>query len=249
MMRIMRINALLATGIIFAQGWVPQALAASHTAVTVMSRTARSRVQPTAEVALDNRLAREWGLRPDEWVRYRRLMQGPLGIWSPHLDPLTALGIEARSASEREHYAALEVRMEGERVQKILTYQRAYDDAWKRLYPTLEPVEFSRAPHPRAAAPPPQSSRLAVFVKDPCAACDAIVAKLQRERRKFDIYMVGLQSDADIRAWAAHVGIQPALVRARVITLNHDAGRWLSIGDQGPLPAVLGYVNGRWQRE
>ena len=104
----------------------------------------------------------------------------------------------------------------------------------------------------RTLAPPPprqQSSRLAVFVKDPCAACDAIVAKLQAERRKFDIYMVGLQSDADIRAWAARVGIQPALVRARDITLNHDAGRWLSIGDQGPLPAVLGYVNGRWQRE
>lgn len=249
MMRLMRISALVASGIIFAQGWVLPALAASGTTAIVMSRTARSRAQPTAEIALDDRLAREWGLRPDEWARYRRLMQGPLGIWSPHLDPLTALGVEARSDAERRHYAALEVRMEGERVQKILTYQRAYDDAWKRLYPTLEPVEFSQAPRPRATAHPPRSSRLAVFVKDPCAACDAIVTQLQAQRRKFDIYMVGLQSNADIRAWAARVGIQPALVRARVITLNHDAGRWLSVGDQGSLPAVLAYVNGRWQRE
>lgn len=38
-------------------------------------------------------------------------------------------------------------------------------------------------------------------------------------------------------------------VRARTITLNHDTGRWRSMGDQGELPAVLRQINGRWQRE
>ena len=42
---------------------------------------------------------------------------------------------------------------------------------------------------------------------------------------------------------------EPAKVRARTITLNHDAGRWLSIGVPGELPAVVREVNGQWQRQ
>jgi hypothetical protein len=30
-------------------------------------------------------------------ARYRQLMQSPLGVYLPQFDPLTALGIEARS--------------------------------------------------------------------------------------------------------------------------------------------------------
>ena len=38
-------------------------------------------------------------------------------------------------------------------------------------------------------------------------------------------------------------------VRSRTITLNHDAGRWLSLGLPGDLPAVVREVNGQWQRQ
>ncbi len=50
-------------------------------------------------------LAQEWGLNQQEWTRYQTLMQGPRGVYSPGIDPLTALGIEARSAEERRRYA------------------------------------------------------------------------------------------------------------------------------------------------
>jgi len=198
---------------------------------------------------LDTRQARDWGLEPDEWARYQRLMAGPLGMLSPHLDPLTVLGIEARSEAEREHYAQLEVRVEGERVARILEYQRAYDSAWKRLYPHLQPVQFPpTSPQPQLArviAP----SRLAVFVKEPCSACEATIKTLQAQGRSFDIYMVGLEDDAQLRSWAIRVDLSAAKVRARAITLNHDEGRWLAIGDASSLPAVLTQVNGQWQRE
>ena len=224
--------------------------AAGDSPIVMSSRTMQTRAQSTAELALDTRLARDWGLKPEEWARYRRLIAGPLGILSPHLDPLTALGIEARSQAEREHYAEIQVRVEGERVEKILAYQRAYDAAWKRLYPHLEPVEFA----PRPAAEPrvaqiSSSKRLALFVKEPCAACDATVKALEAQGHSFDIYMVGLEDDAQLRAWAAHEGLDPAKVRSGAITLNHDEGRWLAIGDGNPLPAVLRQVNGEWQRE
>jgi integrating conjugative element protein (TIGR03759 family) len=62
--------------------------------------------------------------------------------------------------------------------------------------------------------------------------------------------MVGSrQDDARIRQWATQAGIDPGRVQARTITLNHDAGRWLSLGVSGELPAVVREVNGQWQRQ
>ncbi|CAK1314483.1 integrating conjugative element protein, PFL_4693 family [Burkholderia pseudomallei] len=201
------------------------------------STTSIERVSPT--VPSDDARAGAWGLDATEWSRYQQLMQGPLGIYSPNLDPLTALGLEARSDAERQHYAELQVRAEAQRVEKELAYQQAYDAAWKRLHPDLTPVR-SLTSTPRPGASIAHTGRLAIFVKDDCAACDARVRQLQTSGAAFDIYMVGSRGDdARIRAWAQRVGIDPAKVRAGAITLNHDAGRWLMLGGQGTLPAVL----------
>ena len=92
--------------------------------------------------------------------------------------------------------------------------------------------------------------RLAVFVKDQCPSCDERVKQLQAAGKSFDIYMVGSRNDdARIRQWAMRAGINPEKVRSRAITLNHDAGRWLSIGGRGELPAIARYVGGQWVRE
>lgn len=212
------------------------------------SRGTQSQEHTAANAGLEERLAHDWGLQSEEWARYRRLMQGPVGIYSPNLDPLTALGIEARSDAERRHYAELQVQAEAHRVEKILAYQRAYDDAWKRLHPGMQVVNLPGAE--RSDALTRDLGRLAVFVKDNCPACAARVQQLQAAGDAFDLYLVGSrQDDARVRAWASQVGIDPAKVRARTITLNHDAGRWLSIGAEGELPAVVREIDGQWQRQ
>lgn len=211
------------------------------------SRNIASQARASTDAALNERSARDWGLNGEEWTRYRRIMQGPLGIHSPNLDPLTALGIEARSEEERRRYAELQVRVEARRVEKMLAYQRAYDAAWQRLHPGLPRVDLGGARAGRAAT---GSGRLAVFVKAECPACDQRVRQMQAAGQVFDLYMVGSrQDDARIRQWATRAGIDPARVRARTITLNHDAGRWLSLGLPGDLPAVVREVNGQWQRQ
>lgn len=219
----------------------------------IESHITHSQAQSSVDAKLEEHLARDWGLKAEEWTRYRQIMQGPLGVYSPNLDPLSALGIEARSNEERRRYAELQVQAEGRRVEKLLAYQRAYDDAWKRLYPTLSPVSPSTPGAPIRAAMNVVTGareRLAVFIKDNCTICEQRVKQLQRSGRAFDLYMVGSrQDDASIRQWAARVGIDPAKVRDRTITLNHDAGRWLSIGGHGELPAVVREVDSRWQRE
>ena len=103
--------------------------ASAQSAPVASSRTVPAQVQNSIDAMLDERLARDWGLRLEEWARYRQLMQGPLGVYSPNLDPLTALGIEARSDEERNRYAELHVQAESKRVGKTLAYQRAYDAA------------------------------------------------------------------------------------------------------------------------
>ena len=99
--------------------------ASAQPAPVTNSRMVPAQVQPGTDAALDERQAREWGFAPEEWARYRQLMQGPLGVYSPQLDPLTALGIQARSEEERRRYAELQVQAEAQRVGKTLAYQRA----------------------------------------------------------------------------------------------------------------------------
>lgn len=214
---------------------------------TTPARNAQSQERPLAARILDDRVAGEWGLQPQEWARYRDLMDGPLGIYSPNLDPLSALGIEARTDEERRRYAELQVQVEARRVEKLLAYQRAYDEAWQRLNPGMQRVNLSDEARRRRCA---GSGRTAVFIKDGCAACGQLVQRLQSSGAEFDLYMVGSrQDDARIRDWAKRAQIDPARVRSGGITLNHDGGRWLSLSLPGDLPAVVREVNGQWQRQ
>ena len=174
-------------------------------------------------------------------------------MYSPNLDPLTALGIEARTEQERRRYAELQVEFERRRVAKLLAYQRAYDDAWQRLHPTQLRINASTALSTRLSSKPlasPIERRPAVFVRSDCEACDRRVQQLQTAGDAFDIYMLDSQNDdALIRRWAARAGIDPAKVRTGTITLNHDAGRWNAIGGRGELPAVVKEIDGRWERQ
>lgn len=87
-------------------------------------------------------------------------------------------------------------------------------------------------------------------MRDNCTPCDQAIERLQASGSVFDVYVVGSRADdARIRDWARRTKIDPARVRARTITLNHDAGRWLSLGLPGELPAVVRQVNGQWQRQ
>lgn len=193
--------------------------------------------------------AQEWGLQAEEWQRYLELMDGQLGIYSPGLDPLTTLGISARNEEERRYYAEKQVMAEMRRVERELAYQRAYDDAFKRMFPNLLPLDLGGEAR-AASVMPANNNRQAVFISDHCVPCNLLVQKLQTTNVAFDIYMIDSNNDDTIiRRWATRAGIDPQKVISRVITLNHDAGRWQSLGVKGGVPAVLVEVNGKWQRQ
>lgn len=211
------------------------------------SRTVDSTYQPASITPLtEAQLANAWQLTEEEWDRYRRLMQGPLGLYSPNLDPLSALGIEARSVEERQRYAILQVKAEAARIEKLLIYQRAYDEAWTLQFPGQMRVNDLLP----VASPLQVAERLAVFVKAECRQCEQKIQQLQTSNSPFDLYLVdSRQDDNRIRQWALNAGIDPNKVQERRITLNHDNGRWQSLGLAGDLPAVVHRVDGQWIRQ
>lgn len=186
--------------------------------------------------------AQRWGLTSEEWSHYEQLKLGERGIWSPGLDPLTTLGIEATTDTKRQKYADLLVEKEYQRVEKELAFQRAYDAAWKRHFPELTPVAIGDSVQATS-----DNSRLAVFVRDNCAPCESRLKTLLHSPHPLDIYLVDSQNDdTRLRRWAVTQQIDIERVKKHDITLNHDAGRWLEIG-QAKMPAVLEKQGAQWQ--
>ncbi|MBN2977157.1 TIGR03759 family integrating conjugative element protein [Pseudomonas sp. FP597] len=211
--------------------------------------TTPSRIQDTQSAPLGrshSEQAASWGLTEQEWTRFEQIQASPRGFWSPNLDPLTALGVEAQTDQERQRYAELQVALEAKRAERELAYQNAYTAAWTKLFPGLLPIQGMASPPPASSSVMP---RQALFVEDHCQACTDEAQRLQSSDTAFDIYLVGSQGqDERVRSWARQADIDPAKVQHRQITLNHDRGRWFSLGAPGPLPATFQQVNGQWQR-
>ncbi|WP_454838159.1 MULTISPECIES: TIGR03759 family integrating conjugative element protein [Pseudomonas] len=211
--------------------------------------TTQSQFQDTQSTPLGrshSEQAASWGLTKQEWIRFEQIQAGPRGFWSPNLDPLTTLGVEAETDQERQRYAELQVALEAKRAERELAYQNAYTAAWAKLFPGLLPIQGMVSPSPATSSVVP---RPALFVADDCPACTAEAQRLQSSDTAFDIYLVGSQGeDEHVRRWARQADIDPAKVQRRQITLNHDRGRWFSLGAPGPLPATFQQVNGQWQR-
>ena len=192
----------------------------------------------TGTEVLEHELSRaaQWGLEDAEWQRYRTLMQGIRGSVSPSsLSPIEVLGIHARGRDERRRYAEQWARMMREDAERILAFQRAYDEAQRRLYPDSVLID------PRALVPDESAENLAsafslesgdrilFFTDTHCAGCDAVLERMLARIHQFsglDLYLVDVSAgeESRIREWAAARQIDPQWVREHRITLNIDAG-------------------------
>ena len=191
-----------------------------------------------------------WGLSIEEWQRFETLMQGQRGLWSPDLDPILVLGIHARSDEERRRYAELAVEQERARVAGELAFQRAYDEAWRRLYPDEPLIDATMLTRrgsqnfPRGAGGG-AAQRILLFTRvADCPACDAllpsVLARSSTLAVGLDIFLLdtGPGDDAAVRAWAGERGIPLERVRTRQITLNHDQGTAARLGIGQDAPAL-----------
>lgn len=192
--------------------------------------------------------AAQWGLTEAQWQEYLMIMSDRRGIWSPGLDPITALGVSAETAAERKHYAELYVRTEFERTRKELAFQLAVDSAWARLYP-----ETPRIGSPLSAKVALQgASRYALIVTPECDECSLLLGErihemLSEATEGVDVHVVGTAGDDDLlRRW---ISTQPALIAALKTgraTVNHGS----QFQDLARFPAIYSKSgSGQWTRE
>ncbi|WP_205951671.1 TIGR03759 family integrating conjugative element protein [Pantoea stewartii] len=216
-------------------------------ASTAQTPAVNSRVAPlqenTSSSLSTQQQAQQWGLSDSDWSHYQTLMKGERGIMSPGLDPLTALGVETDNSAERRRLAELWVKHEYQRTEKELAFQRDVNAAWLRLYPETLAVNMGAN---AAGIAHDTQGRLALFLKENCSRCDARLAAVLADNRPVDLYLVGIDSDDGLRAWAVKHNIPVEKVRSRQITLNHDNGLWFRYG-MGQMPVILQQGETGWQ--
>jgi integrating conjugative element protein (TIGR03759 family) len=190
--------------------------------------------------------SRVWGLSDIEWRRYQDLLLGIRGSVSPaNLSPVEILGIHARDDAERRHYAELWARAMFEDAERILAFQRAYDEAVRRLNPGLRLIDTAELrTTPIKKSELRGDDRVLFFTGLDCPACDAVLRKLLGRLDRIDgidIYVTDVKAsdDAGIRRWAEAHAIKVALVRDGRVTLNHDAGVLSRIADGAARPPAL----------
>lgn len=97
--------------------------------------------------ANDLLVAQIWGLTEEEMIRAKVLLKGPRAAFSvENLSPVEALGIHARDDKERQRYAEMFARALQADVERSLAWNRAFQQAQKRMYPDQKVVDFSGLP-------------------------------------------------------------------------------------------------------
>ena len=214
---------------------------------TAASQATPSQTTPSRLTQIDAARASRWGLSETEWQRYRELMQGMrASVSPPTISPIEVLGIHARNPAERRRFAERWARAMHEDVERILAFQRAYQQAYRLLYPNEMLIDPERLVRPVQKPTPLQSTdRVMFFTRVDCPPCDALLERVLRHQDQvagIDLYIAGLDAgdDAGVRAFARKRSIDPARVHARRITLNHEGGKLdeLTRG-RGSIPYIL----------
>lgn len=188
-------------------------------------------------------LAKQWMLTESDWVKYKKLMSGPRGIWSPGLDPITALGVSETDPSERARYAMIWMKVESRRMELELAFEVERMKAGKEMFgenPLVIDAPWQKEWKEKYNA---TTTHVALFVDDFCLEdCEELVGEVRKSvsrNSRLDIFFNEGASAESISKWARHMQIDPEIVRARKVTLNFEAGKAEEFGvDLGNLPAI-----------
>lgn len=213
---------------------------------TTISNTATSEVDLSE---LNETRAKAWGLSLEDYEKSQTLREGVGSYWDDSTDPITLLGIHAKTANKRRFYAEKLVHFEYQMYGKLQAFENAHSEAWQKLYPKASKFDFSdsrkvglvagNGNYPVAGGEEalqqsdyiPDLGRLAYFISLPCQ-CEQMMPRLIASAavNPVDIYIVNARDDKQIQHWAMHMKIPIEMVQRSEITLNHDDGLHLKAG-------------------
>lgn len=172
----------------------------------------------------DKAEARKWSLTDNDWIKYKKIMQGPRGIWSPGLDPITALGVSETNESERRRYAEIWMKVETRRIELELEFEKERLLAGNRLHGGAKMIENDAWLEQWKKKQGAVHKIINLFVDpsclDECKDIAQSVLDSVSNTSKLDIYFKPGSTEDEAGTWAAHFNIDPKVVATRRITLN-----------------------------
>ncbi|MDO8825994.1 TIGR03759 family integrating conjugative element protein [Methylophaga sp.] len=198
----------------------------------------------------------QWGLSAAEYARYEDLMEGIRGSISPDtISPLEVLGIHAQNEAERKKYARMWADMMEQDTERVLAFQRAYDQAWRdkgdKALIDIAQIQSQLPVTPQQSSQPSiSSSTKKMILATKLSGCDSCDKKIQQllttmlvdRSIQLDVFFSD-SSDKEnsvIRQWAMQNRIDAELLRSRRITLNHGQSLMKQYQlDEGQLPATF----------
>ena len=174
----------------------------------------------------DEKLANLWDLSIDEYREYQLIMEGPRGNWTPNLDPITVLGINAKSLAERNEYAEKLAKLERARVTRELAFEMAYQQAQQKLFGHIPLYETAEAKVAQwsGLGEASKAKTVNVFINSLCETCKAVSTRILKSGVSVNFYFVGFTAEA-IKQWAVDLGITGQMINSKKVTLNFDGGR------------------------
>lgn len=180
-----------------------------------------------------------WGLNESDWKDYQQIMEGPRGLWSPDLDPITTLGIEAKSETKQQHYALLYTKQFDERVRKETRFQATLNAVRAQYYSSDKQSTVQGNP---------KAHIYALYI--PAGECvDACIDRLNRalslvnaDDVQLHIYLAGAANIQIIRDWIRAHSIPPHQIANHQVQVHNDNGNYKGIKKKHPnipYPALL----------
>ncbi len=199
------------------------------------------------------KLASKWGITVEEYQRYTDIINGPLGKWNPEIDPIFALGIFAENEEEKQRYAEMYAKQEYELVVRTQAFERAYRKSFSEQFPEAKIIEhvlmqeyyayqnakkankLSRRHKSRFY----ENDRILYFIDVNCSDCSSHIEKLykiQQENHQLyiDLYLLGISTEQEARAWAVDNAIDIELVKQEKVTINVDNGTFSQLKHKSP---------------
>ena len=170
-----------------------------------------------------------WNITQKEWNRYQSIMRSTGKFLWKNKDPITVLGLNARSVQERNRFAKLLAIREHKKIRAEILLSRAFRTQTMKLYGhkiidlsklgglPLQNTPVTNGPH--------FGDRYILFINTHCTECDAVVKNVR------DNLGIGVSLDLEFKndtrqeivTWAKKQNITPSVVRSKRITLNPES--------------------------
>ena len=192
----------------------------------------------------DKVLAKQWKLKDADWIKYKQIMFGPRGTWSPGLDPLTALGVSEKDPKERQRYADIWIEIESQRYELEIAFEVERMKAAKRRFGDQKMIDNSAWIAAWKKEQERTTHQALLFVDVNCKEkCTSYIADIQKSvgtKTQLDIYFKEGALADEIGEWATFMQLNRDDVRSKKITLNFDEGKSTSMNvEMFDLPKAL----------